>query len=185
MNVKNILINTAKLLNMNDVLDYLADTTNVTPSADTVKDVNDMILAVNITNSNIACNYIELTDKYSYANPTGNIPFRLISTKNILEIKSVRDRNGHDVKYSLRADSVILDPGYVEIEYSYYPASVGINDTIGYYLKLNEIIFAMGVAGEYLFIKGAIDDAYMWDKRFKQMMFSAMRPKRKINMQKK
>ncbi len=182
MEVKNIILNTAKLLNMSDLITYLDDMQHVVPSADTLKDIEDMILAVNITNSNIACNYIELTSTKRVHSDSGVVVYNYLSNKNIIEIKSVKDLNGNKVKYTVRPDNLLIPKGSHDIEFSYYPASVGLADNINYYLKINEIIFALGVAGEYLFIKGDIDDAYMWDKRFKQMMLGALRPKRQIDM---
>ena len=47
---------------------------------------------------------------------------------------------------------------------------------------MNKYIFAMGVFAEYLYIKGNIDDAYMWDKRFKNSMINIVRPRRNITI---
>ena len=182
MKVKDIIKNTAKLLNMIDLISYLDDMEHVVPSADTQKDLNDMLLAINITNSNIACNYIELSETKRINTETGLINYVLLTNKNIIEIKSVKDIHGNKQKFYVRPDMLQVPVGNHDIEFSYYPSSVGIADDINYYLKINEIIFALGVAGEYLFIKGDIDDAYMWDKRFKQMMLGALRPKRQIDM---
>ena len=71
------------------------------------------------------------------------------------------------------------------IEYSYFPSEVSIDSDINYYTKVNTLTFAMGVVGEYLFLKGNIDEGAIWDKRFKQSLFSCVRPKRSIVMPKR
>ena len=83
-----------------------------------------------------------------------------------------------EAMFGVKVDKV----GDYFVEYSYFPNKVSINDDIDYYLKLNELTFAMGVVGEYYYLKGAIDDACMWDKRFKSSMFNLLRPKRSVSI---
>ena len=52
-----------------------------------------------------------------------------------------------------------------------------LTDDIDYYTRLNELIFAQGVVGEYLFLKGAIDDAYMWDKKYNDDILNFNNPR--------
>ena len=62
---------------------------------------------------------------------------------------------------------------------------VTINDSVDYFGKLSELLFAYAVTAEYLFLKGQIDDAYMWDKRFKSSILSIQRPTKNIVMPKR
>lgn len=96
--------------------------------------------------------------------------------------KLIRQKKLNDcaIDYKILPDGITCVKGNIKITYSYFPDKLAIDDSINYYLKVNDLVFALGVAGEYLYLKGAIDDAYMWDKRFKQNMLNLLRPKRNV-----
>ena len=58
-------------------------------------------------------------------------------------------------------------------------------DEINYYTKMNVSLFALGVVAEYLFIKGDIEEAYTWDKKFKQSLMGVLRFKRSLVLPKR
>ena len=181
MIVKDIIKNTAKLLNLTDVLEYYKDET-VSPSDDVTNTISDLLLAVNTTNNCVASLYFELTSSSNVSSTNGVIPFSSITSKDIVEIKDIKDSFGNDVKYKILSDGIhILDGNYV-VSFSYLPEEVAISDDINYYQRLNTLMFSYGVAGEYLFLKGNVEEAYIWDKRFKDLLFVLSRPKRNINM---
>lgn len=181
MFVKNIVKLSAEFLNLKDVVDYING--DIEASEELLSEVNNLVLAVSMVNNNIASSYIELIAKTKITNCSGLIGFSKISNKSIIEIKKVTSLNGEDLNFSLSPDGVtIANSESCIVEYSYFPDMVSLDDEIVHYLKVNEMVFALGVVGEYLYIKGAIDDAYMWDKRFKSSMFNLIRPKRSIVM---
>lgn len=180
MEVKEIIKLSAEFLNMKNIVDYLSG--SLEASEDMDNDINNFLLAVNMVNNNIASSYIDLIGCKDIMCFTGKISYSDITDKNIVEIRNVYNLNGDSVSFKVMPDGLFVDSGEYKIEYSYFPDRVDINSKINHYLKLNEITFAMGVVGEYLFIKGAVDDAYMWDKRFKNSMFNLLRPKRNLIM---
>ena len=100
MIVKDIIKNTAKLLNFTDVLEYYKDET-VSPSDDVTNTISDLLLAVNTTNNCVASLYFELTSSSNVSSTNGVIPFSSITSKDIVEIKDVKDSYGNDVKYKI------------------------------------------------------------------------------------
>lgn len=149
------------------------------------ENIDVLMTAVNMLNNQIAANYIDIVESVKVSASRGVIPYYEISTKNILQIKSVTTIDGIDVPFETRSNSICLPNGDYEIKYSYFPNDVLINDVIDYYTNISERIFAQGVVGEYLFLKGDIEEASAWDKRFKQNLFCALRPRRGITMPKR
>lgn len=179
MKVKDILINIAKIMELNQLYDYLTN-------YDAVMDdgVNDcmekLLLAINMTNSVIASQYIELIDIVYVHVYNGVIEYKDISDKQIIEIKNVTSYSGSPIEYKLCANGICVDDYMVHVEYSYFPAEVNLDDSIDYYTKINSLTFAYGVIAEYLFLKGDFEESNVWDNKFKQSLNSLMRPKRNI-----
>lgn len=181
MNVRNIIKASAEFLNLNNVVKYLDG--NCELSECIQDDINNLLLSVNMVNTNVASSYIEIIGVSNLEVVNNLILFSNISDKSIIEIKKVESLDGKRVSFKILPEGLSVERlGRLKIEFSYFPEKVNIDDDINYYLKLNDLTFAMGVVGEYLYIKGAIDDAYIWDKRFKSSMFNLLRPKRNIRI---
>lgn len=181
MIVKDIIKKTAELLELNDVLEYYDDS-ELELSDDVSNTIKKILLSINLTNNTIASQYYEIIG-YKYVNCNdGVVPFSNISDKEIVEIKNVLDEYEEKVDFRVMADGVHVPSGEWKVVYSYLPNEVVENDEINYYTKIGSLLFAYGVASEYLFLIGDIDNAYYWDKRFKDELFSLSRPKRCINM---
>jgi len=180
MKVKDIIISTANILNLKKVIEYLNNEIELT--TDIQEELNNLLLAVNMTNNNIATHYIELIDKVKIYNDKDVLLYSLISDKDIIEIKKVYNSLNEEIDFDLTSTGIFVTKGNISIEFSYFPNNLTIDDSIDYYTKVNTLTMSLGVAGEYLFLKGAVDDAYMWDKRFKSNLFSLLRPKRNIRI---
>lgn len=180
MKVKEIIKQSAKYLNMESVLEALDN--NAINDDQVKEDISNFLIAINMTNNSIASNYIELFDIVEINNKKDIMPFSDFTTFDVIEIKKVLDKNGNDLSFKVTPVGVQTSKGNICIEYSYFPMQVGLDDEINYYTKLNSMVFALGVVGEYLFLKGALNDAYVWDKKFKSTLFSLSRPKRNINI---
>lgn len=184
MLVKNIIRKSAEFLKLKSVIDYLDSLES--DEVDNVEDasdiINDLLLSVNMVNTNIASSYIELINKIDVdVDKSVRLNFDNISSLSIIEIKSIKNYSNHNVKFKVYPNGVDVDfTGRVMIEYSYFPVDVELNGNIKHYLKLNELTFALGVASEYLYLQGAYEDALVWENRFKQNLFNLIRPKRNI-----
>ena len=138
--------------------------------------------SANMTNNTIAANYFELVDSIEINNKNEIIAFSKLTNKEVIEIKKVMNLDGEELNFKVTPMGVETVKGNLCIVFSYFPQSVEIGDEINYYTRINSLVFSMGVASEYLFLKGSIDDAYMWDKRFKSNLFSLSRPKRNVKI---
>lgn len=181
MKVSEIVKETAKILNLKEVIDSINE--NETDN----EELQCMLMAVNFVNNNIASNYIELIgEKEVYANNTGVIAFKDICKNGIIEIKSITSkRDGDNVSFTIKSDGVHVDSGEYVINFSYFPVELSFDDEINYYTKMNVNLFAMGVVSEYLFLKGDIEEAHAWDKKFKQSLMGVLRFKRSLVLPKR
>lgn len=197
MLVKNIIKNTCKLLELTDVYEYLqsldvtsvdtGDTTNSSDettlvSTETNETLERLLVALNLVNNTIASQYFEITSCKYISNTSGIIKYSDISSNHIVDIKKVCSDTNIVQKFTLLSDGVHTAEGNCKVYYSYLPNEVGISDNIDYYLKLSEVTFAFGVACEYLFLIGDVDEASIWDKRFKDALFAISRPRHNISL---
>ena len=183
MLVKDIIKKACKLINLSDVLEYLNDETGTITQSDEVSEKLDkLLLSVNLTNNTLSSQYFEISDCAVCDNSNGVVSFGNITSKNIVEIKKVTDVENKDIEYKVLSDGVHSAYKSLKIYYTYIPSDVIISDNINYYLKLSEITFAYGVVSEYLFLIGDLDEASIWDEKFKNILFAISRPRRNIVM---
>lgn len=182
MLVKNIIKKSADFLGYKNIVKYLNE--EIELNSEIEYELNNFLIGVNMINNNIASNYIELCGKSQVVvNSNMLIPYNSVSSNVIIEVKKITTLAGNEINFCVYPDGINVDGnGSVIVYFTYFPSEVGLGDSINHYLKVNEIIFAMGVVGEYLYIKGAIDNASIWDKRFKQNMYNLVRPKRNLIM---
>lgn len=182
MFVKDIIKISAEFLEQKELVNCIENNTEFSDEIN--EDIRLFLLAVNMVNSNIASSYIELVNSKEIMPDYDNkIYYKNLDDKGVIEIKKVRTSSGVNLDYKCMPDCIVLDNNSpCVVEYSYFPNKVNFDSDIDYFLKLNSYIFAMGVAAEYLYIKGNIDDAYMWDKKFKNSIFNLLRPKRNITI---
>ena len=181
MFVKNIVKTSAEYLGLKDVVKFLNSEVEATEQV--LEEIENFVLAVNMVNNNIASSYVELLSSAEVDKVGSLIKYTDITDKSIIEIKKIESYDGASLNFKLLPEGVVVEgASSCVVEYSYFPTRVGIDDEITHFLKVNELVFSLGVVGEYLYIKGAIDDAYMWDKRFKSSMFNLLRPRRNIEI---
>ncbi len=176
--VKDVIISACKLIGLNDLCVYLNGESDVLQDE---SELSDMVVAVNMASNNIATNYIELKDSISIDMDREYILLNDLTDRVILSIKSVK-RNGVNTWFKVCHDRLRVPKGKLEVEYTYFPDNVSLDDSIDYYSRINPMLFAQAVVAEYLFIKGEIDDAYMWDKRFKYNILNILRPRRIVGL---
>lgn len=182
MFVKEIIKVSAEYLDIKNLIDFIDG--KVESNDEIQSDINSLVLAVNMVNSFVASSYIELINvKDVMPDKDGKINYIDIDENGVIEIKNITSNSGEKIAFKCMPSGVVLDNDTLcKIEYSYFPSRVIFEDNIDYFSKLNKYIFAMGVVSEYLYLKGNIDDAYMWDKRFKNSIMNIVRPRRSITI---
>lgn len=183
MLVKNIVVNACKFLSLNNVINYLNNETE--SDDDTLEKFNNIMVACNLANSNIATNYfpIKLSKKINVYN--NKINYNEITTSSILRIDCIR-RSGVKISgYKILSDCIEIVNGEYTIEYSIFPDEITIESEINYYHKIDENIFALLVVAEYLFISGFVDEGEAWKDKFDVSMKSILNYKKSVSMPKR
>lgn len=135
------------------------------------KELNFLLRCLNLTYSEIASDYIPLLKTENVSTTDGKIVFSNLS-KNLCEVKSLKDSGGFKVSYKLYPDYIFADGKDFEITYSYLPEVLeNFSSSLeNFSKKISEKILAYGTAMEYCFISGLYDDAQIWEKRFKDAL---------------
>lgn len=168
MTVKEILNTAAALLR----LDNLSD-----------RETELLLRCFNLVYTEIACDYIPMTEEEMAESKGGKIEYA--SFKKIpLNIISV-ESGGVRQKFSLRPSFFTAPEGEVKVVYSYIPAELGLDDSVGFGSRISPAVFAYGTAAEYALINSEFDESQMWDKRYRDGLISACRDRREIRMPKR
>ena len=144
-------------------------------------EVQFLISCLNLIQGEVATDYIPLNFKEKVASEDGKILIESLSKK-LLEVVSVKDKNGYKIKFKNFPNHIEVDGVAGEILYRYQPDEISeLDDEIeNFSNKVTEKILAFGVAMEYCFIQGLYDDAQIWEKRFKDALL--IRASKKSNM---
>ena len=180
MTVKEILTNVAYLLDDNKLIGAIESDNFI---GGTLADKNLLIKCINYVNNIIATEYFHVEGVEEVYNYNGVIPFDEISKNTIFDIVEVRGSFDNKLNFKILHNGIETKKGKVKVKYLYMPADVGYDDEILCYpTKMNERIFAYGVASEFLFIKGNFDEGDIWDKRFKDALLSLRHNHREMIM---
>ncbi len=145
-----------------------------------------LVDCVNLTNCNIATNYVKLYAVTKVRNIRGVIPYSSVTSKTIFDIVSIKTNTGTSIDFQLTSDGIVTKAGDIVIKYTYFPDDLTYDDAISDYpTKINERIFVYGVTAEYLYAKGVFDEAKMWEEKFKSELQSCLRPQRNTKIKRR
>lgn len=147
-----------------------------TPSASDAQKISLLISCANQVSSIIATEYLHIYKTKSVSTTTGIINFSDIDLNGVIDIVYIRSC-GVDMSFEVVDGEVHIAPGNYKIKYISQPQTLSIESVVSDFPKLSPRIFAYGVAAEYLFIKGNIDDAESWNKRFEDGILGVLRLK--------
>ena len=186
MEIKNILKLTCLFLGKENLENITELDGSETSTSAQQKELNFLLRCLNLTYSEIASDYIPLLKTEKVLTTDGKIVFSNLS-KNLCEVKSLKDENGFKVNYKLYPDYILADGKNFEITYSYLPEALSsISSTLeNFSKKVSEKILAYGTAMEYCFISGLYDDAQIWEKRFKDAILVRSGKKTEIKLPKR
>lgn len=179
MTVKDVLKSVTQYLQLSELYAKLCTTTPTFTTSEQLE-IDLLTNCINFTVDTISTDYFRLKNKYVVENTSGVVLFSSISSNVILDVTKVVDfYNGDEVDFEITSTGVDTLIGKIIIYYDYLPTKVsGLSDTISCYpIKLTERIIAFGVASEYLFLKGNIDDSSIWDVRFKNAVLNIAAPR--------
>lgn len=187
MKIRDIAELTAVLLQKHDLL--AGGVFNGEPQDDFVKnqladnrELRLLIRCVNLVLKEVACDYIQLIHRQTMTAVEGKIDYGDFE-KTLLEIKSVKNLNGEDVRYFALPDYVAVEDGVFEVSYAFVPQDKGFFDDVDFGgTKAGDRVFAYGAAAEFCLISGNYDEALMWERRYKDALTVATRKTTEVIM---
>ena len=173
MTVREIAEEAAILIGIMDLYSYLTDEGIPDNASQAEKDTDILVRCVNIVLGEIANEYVPLKKTAEIESDDGLIRYEDFGDV-VLDILAAEDEHGNNLKYSLYPDYFKVRPGKVKVEYTYLPERKKLDDEVDYKSgRVTGRIIAYGVAGEYCLINGDYEEAYMWDKRYKDGLMYA------------
>ena len=178
MTIKSILKIAGLFLNKNDMISAL-DLENISSASQSVQDeINFLVKCLNLAYQEVASDYIPLLYKEKVTLTDGKLNFSGL-TKTIVDVVSLKDKNGFRVKYQSFPSYLQTNENEVEITYKYQPEDLtSLSSTIESFAgRVSEKLLAFGTLMEYCFILGLYEDAEIWEKRFKDALLVRSRKK--------
>ena len=144
----------------------------------------DLLLeCMQLVNSRIAGDYLLLKDIKNIKTSTDILSLSKITNNNLYKVIKVK-KNGYPISFRVMSGCLYAQSGNLEIEYAYLPEVVSIEDSIDYYSgKISERIFAYAIVSEYLSIKGNIDEAELWENKFRKAISFSLAKHKEIVIQ--
>ena len=169
--VKQILTKCVELLNRDDILNELKNSTSISDITNNLikNDVERLINYYNFTISNIFENYIFLEENELLLSDENNrIYFSNFKYKPI-KIKNVLNTSMSSTNYTIHTTFISTNSQYTNynIYYNYVPNEVSdINDEITHKNIINDKIVCYGVVSEFLASKDQYEKSEFWKDKF-------------------
>ena len=131
------------------------------------KDINLIVSCLNETLSDIATEYINLTNTEKIEVKNG-----VFDTKNLSKKLHKAKKLGNNQKFSIVADTLFADDGTYDFVYDYLPDEVDLDGEFFDFVGLPKYAIAYSVCSEYCLILGSFSESEMWESRFENLMKS-------------
>ncbi len=153
---------------------------------ETEKEIDRLVRCANLVLNEAASDYLPLKTTETVRAGDGLFVKYTELSKPIIDLFSVTDKSGRNVKIKQYFDRMIFPyEGEFDVTYSYAPAPVKLDDELPYTERLGARAVAYGTASEYAIISGMTDEAVLWDKRFKDALGLSSAVKRELRLPKR
>lgn len=181
MKVKEILKLALMFLNREDLLIYspFGEQTTIPTLENT--EIEHLKKCFNLVYNEIATAYITLIKTEQVVFIDGVLAYNKLS-KTITEIRKLY-ANGKNIPYSLEEDGIHANVLCAQLTYSYAPEELSFEDEVFMFGgKIQDRVFAYGIAMEFCLITGLYDDAEVWETRFYSGLKEAYSKKSEIRL---
>lgn len=159
--------------------DMVSAIDNNTLSADQLLILDCLVNCFNLVYDEIATDYIPCLKTQTFLTTSSKIALSEFQS-NFIDILSIKDVNGMNLKYKIVDNYVVVNANEVTITYSTHPTKLNVNQS--FTSLIPERVFAYGIAREYYFIKTLFDDASVWENRFKDSLQVLSKKKTEVVM---
>ncbi len=173
MTVKDILILSSEIFDRKDISDYIKQGSSDT-SIDASLDYQTLLNCYNLIVAEIVSEYYRLTTLEKITINDGVFEYKNLS-QNVLAIVKVLNDNYEKVDAKIYPTKLItkINSGY--IEYEYLPCKQNENDDFIFEnTPITPRIVALGVASEYLFIKGCFAESENYNRKYRNSLIMSI-----------
>jgi len=144
--------------------------------------LRQLLICANLVITEVASYYLPLRARQTIkTTANGSITFARFRHRRVVDLIRVT-KGGSSVRYERRPDRIVLPRGTYEIEYTYLPPTLRLEDRQPFAHKIGARILALGTVCEYCIINSMLDEAVMWDKRYRDAVLAAAMPKREVRL---
>lgn len=183
LNVKNVIESASNMLNIDELkdIDY---TTNLDGRAESI--LNDLIYCFNEVYQELLTDYFPIViEEEMTLDKTRRIMFSNLS-KRILRLYAILDENYQSLSYVVLSSYARLNCPIkkVIVRYSYLPSlAQTVNDELDCAnLGITERIMALGVSAEYCLYRGKMNEASIFEQKYKNSIESAKLPTKRMSV---
>lgn len=152
--------------------------TNDGATEELAEELEVLIKCFNLVRNEIATEVLPNVKIATLKSNNKKIEFSSLNGK-VIEILSVKDKNGYNIKFDAFADHILLDcDREVEIRYNASPEELDFEGE--FTSNIPERVYAYGVVREYYYIQTLYEDASIWEERFKNSLQALERKKSEI-----
>jgi hypothetical protein len=167
MTVESIVKKTAALLGFADeVAAYFDD-----GDEKGAKKAELLLTCFQLVENELALDYLPLYCEDDLTPKMGRVYFFTFSSP-VVRIIKVTDLDGNPVKYRLFPAYIETDAAKVRVLYTYTPAEKYFDEEVEHSLCVSERLYSYGMAAEYCIAVGLLEEAAIWDKKYKETIES-------------
>ena len=171
MKVKDVIISALNILSRSDLAKSVSSDTAL--DAEGQETVNTLMYCYNSVEDELARKYFPLTATDQLKSENGKFLY-LYFSRTPVRIKSVKV-DGKDVKYVLETVQLVTDAKKITVEYEYAPSKKNIDGVSELRDTVGQHIMAFGVVSEYFLINGEIEEAELWESKYRKSIDEVQR----------
>lgn len=170
INVNNVLLKAADILNISSAIDL----ENITPSDVFSSELTLLLRCFNLTMEEVARDYFPLFYKQNLT-PQNGVIANTAFTKTPVEIYSVK-KGGEAVEYALYPDGMHLTANAEhEIIYGYLAGDKTIEEIAEVHPKVTEGLLILGTLMNYCVATAKYEDSLIYERRFRETVREKLR----------
>ncbi len=129
--------------------------------------LDKLLKCFNLVRNEIVCEYMPIVNMERVICHDGKINFNQFKKK-VVDIISVKDNFGNNVKFKIFDDFMLVEGGDVLVCYNSSTDELDLDGE--FFSTISDRVYAYGVVREYYFIQTLYEDAKVWDERFKSSL---------------
>lgn len=131
-----------------------------------------LLTCFQLIENELSLDYLPLYGEERVKPRLGRVYYSNLSSP-VVRIVRVTDLDGNPVKYRLFPAYIETDLAEVRVLYVYMPADKYFDEEVEQNLAVSERLYAYGMAAEYCIATGLLEEAAIWDKKYKEVIESA------------